>query len=299
MNEKNKDLLILLLEKILKVKIRKLEYLNLEQNVDNVLVKRKHFDLFLKTDFGKVQVEINTEKEGYVNVRNMAYLCDIYSHTILQGEEYSEDVEIIQINFSYHLHDKKLIRKYYYQDEEKKKYVRNMKTYEINMDKYMNYWYTKDKEKIEENKEIIMLDLELEELEELSGNNRMVKKYMEEIKRVNSNPEFREYMSAEEDNRKIENTRLHEAEERGYTEGIEEGLSQGLSQGLEQGISQGLEQGLSQGLEQGLSKGRIESARNMLNDGLDISVIAKYVGLEKETIEKLKEEVYGRDKEGK
>ena len=171
MNEKNKDLLILLLEKILNVKIRKLEYLNLEQNVDNVLVKRKHFDLFLKTDFGKVQVEINTEKEGYVNVRNMAYLCDIYSHTILQGEEYSEDVEIIQINFSYHLHDKKLIREYYYQDEEKKKYVRNMKTYEINMDKYMNYWYTKDKEKIEENKEIIMLDLELEELEELSGNN--------------------------------------------------------------------------------------------------------------------------------
>ena len=56
-----------------------------------------------------------------------------------------------------------------------------MKTYEINMDKYMNYWYTKDKEKIEENKEIIMLDLELEELEELSGNNGMVKKYMGSI----------------------------------------------------------------------------------------------------------------------
>ena len=37
----------------------------------------------------------------------------------------------------------------------------------------------------------------------------------------------------------------------------------------------------------------------MLNDGLDISVIAKYVGLEKETIEKLKEEVYGRNKEDK
>ena len=277
MNEKNKDLLILLLEKILNVKIRKLEYLNLEQNVDNVLVKRKHFDLFLKTDFGKVQVEINTEKEGYVNVRNMAYLCDIYSHTILQGEEYSEDVEIIQINFSYHLHDKKLIRKYYYQDEEKKKYVRNMKTYEINMDKYMNYWYTKDKEKIEENKEIIMLDLELEELEELSGNNRMVKKYMEEIKRVNSNPEFREYMSAEEDNRKIENTRLHEAEE--------------LSQGLEQGISQGLEQGLSQGLEQGLSKGRIESARNMINYGLDSDTIVKCTGLDKEVVESLRKEI--------
>ena len=95
---------------------------------------------------------------------------------------------------------------------------------------------------------------------------------MEEIKRVNSNPEFREYMSAEEDNRKIENTRLHEAEERGYAEGIEEGL----------------EQGLSQGLEQGLSKGRIESARNMINYGLDSDTIVKYTGLEKEVVESLR-----------
>ena len=95
---------------------------------------------------------------------------------------------------------------------------------------------------------------------------------MEEIKRVNSNPEFREYMSAEEDNRKIENTRLHEAEERGYAEGIEEGLSQGLSQGLEQGLSQG----------------RIESARNMINYGLDSDTIVKYTGLEKEVVESLR-----------
>ena len=106
---------------------------------------------------------------------------------------------------------------------------------------------------------------------------------MEVIKKVNSNPEFREYMSAEEDNRKIENTRLHEAEERGYAEGIEEGLSQGLSQGLEQG--------LSQGLEQGLSKGRIESARNMINYGLDSDTIIKCTGLDKEVIESLRKKL--------
>ena len=98
---------------------------------------------------------------------------------------------------------------------------------------------------------------------------------MEEIKRVNSNPEFREYMSAEEDNRKIENTRLHEAEERGYAEGIEEGL----------------EQGLSQGLEQGLSQGRIESAQNMINYGLDSDTIVKYTGLDKEVIESLRKKL--------
>ena len=98
---------------------------------------------------------------------------------------------------------------------------------------------------------------------------------MEEIKRVNSNPEFREYMSAEEDNRKIENTRLHEAEKRGYAEGIEKGL----------------EQGFSQGLEQGLSQGRIESAQNMINYGLDSDTIVKYTGLDKEVVESLRKKL--------
>ena len=58
MNEKNKDLLIYLLEGILKVKIKEVKYLNLEQNADNVSVKRKHFDLNLKTDIGRIQVEV-------------------------------------------------------------------------------------------------------------------------------------------------------------------------------------------------------------------------------------------------
>ena len=54
MNEKNKDLLIYLLEGIIKVKIKEVKYLNLEQNADNVSVKRKHFDLNLKTDIGRI-----------------------------------------------------------------------------------------------------------------------------------------------------------------------------------------------------------------------------------------------------
>ena len=95
MKEENKDLLIYLLEKILKVKINDLEYLNLEQNVDNIYVKRKHFDLNLKTDVGKIQVEINSINKGYVRPRNMAYICDTYSHHTLKGQNYNKDTKII------------------------------------------------------------------------------------------------------------------------------------------------------------------------------------------------------------
>lgn len=283
MNGRNKDLLIYLLEGILNLKIVSVEYLNLEQNVDNIYVKRKHFDLFLKTDIGNIQVEVNASNLDYIKPRNMSYICAIYSHHVLKGQNYNQDTKIIQINFSYGLEDTEERRIYYVQDRNNKKYVENFTIYEINMEKYINYWYTKDKEKIAENKEIIMLDLNLEELKLLSKEDRMVKKYMSEIKKINSNPEFFEYMSAEEDNRKIENSIRREMTEKG----LKEGLEKGLKQGLEQGLAQGLEQGIEQGIEEGIEQTKLDIACNMLKDGLDIDFIAKYTGLDKSTIQKM------------
>ena len=79
----------------------------------------------------------------------------------------------------------------------------------------MDLWYNKKEEEIEENKYIIMLDLEKEELKKLSKEDKVVCKYMEELERLNSNPKFREYMSAEEDARKIYNSEIREATEKG------------------------------------------------------------------------------------
>ena len=226
MNEKNKDLLIYLLEGILKLKIKEVEYLNLEQNVDNVYIKRKHFDLFLKTDIGNIQVEVNASNLNYVKPRNMSYICAIYSHHVLKGQNYDQDTKIIQINFSYGLNDTEDKRIYYIQDKSQKKYVENFTIYEINMEKCINYWYTKNKKKIEENN--------------LSEKDRMVEKYMSEIKRVNSNPDFFEYMSAEEDNRKIENSIRKEMTERGLKQGIEQGTEQATKKIVISMLNQGL-----------------------------------------------------------
>lgn len=82
-----------------------MEYLNLEQNVGNIYVKRKHFDLFLKTDIGNIQVEVNASNLNYVKPRNMSYICAIYSNHVLKGQNYNQDTKIIQINFSYGLED--------------------------------------------------------------------------------------------------------------------------------------------------------------------------------------------------
>ena len=132
----------------------------------------------------------------YLHPRNMSYLCDVYSHDVLVWDEYNEDVMYIQINLSYGLKDDKLNRIYKMMDKDGKNYVNNFIIYELNMDRYMKFWYNGDK-KIEENKYLVMLDLQLDELENLAKD-KVVSKYMETLKKINTEYKFKEYMSAEE-----------------------------------------------------------------------------------------------------
>jgi predicted transposase/invertase (TIGR01784 family) len=66
---------------------------------------------------------------------------------------------------------------------------------------------------------------------------------------------------------------------KGRMEGLEEGLTKGLKKGLEKGMEKGLEEGLTKGLKKGLAKGRAEVAKNMLDNGFEIDVIANVTGL--------------------
>ena len=266
--EENKDILKKLLEEILKVEIGKIEYLNLERNVDNVRVKRKHLDLLLETNIGKIQVEVNTVNSSYVKPRNMSYLCDIYSHHTLVGQEYEQDTLIIQINLNYGQTDEEYVREYRLRDGKGKEYIRNFIIYEINMEKYMKLWYNKEEKELERHKYIIMLDLEKEELKELSRKDKVVTKYMKELEKVNENPKFREYMSAEEDNKKIENSLKREWKEKGLREGIQKGKKEGI--------------------EQGAKESKIEIAKSLLKNKVDIEIIISSTGLSLEELEKLK-----------
>ena len=138
------------------------------------------------------------------------------------------------------------------------------------MEKYKSFWYTNDVQQIEKNKEIIMLDLGLEELKSLSKKDRMVEKFMEEVKRVNEDPDFHVYMSVEEDNRKIENSIREEMIEKGLKEGLEKGIEQGLKQAK-------------------LEKERI--VLSMLEQGLDVNTISKYTKLDLYFVKKCQESI--------
>ena len=79
---------------------------------------------------------------------------------------------------------------------------------------------------------------------------------METLEEVNKDPKFREYMSAEEDARKMENSHLDEAR--------------------------------AEGKSQGKNERNIEIAKNMLSKNMNIKLISEITGLTEDEINSLK-----------
>ena len=130
--------------------------------------------------------------------------------------------QFIQINYTSGItKDPKECRVYKIQDDDRLLFIRNAFIYEINIDRIVKFWYDEHEKKKKKYKYIMMLGLPLEELEKLYAKtkDRMVKKFMEEVQKVNEDPRFREYMTKEQDQEKIQNTLIMEATEIGEQRG--------------------------------------------------------------------------------
>ena len=260
-NIKNKKLLIWLLERILQVRIDELTYLNVERNNNDLVTKRKRLDILVETNVGRINIEMNATNKEYLHPRNFCYLSNIYNKNTSISEDYNEDTLTIQINFTYGIKDdNKILRIYKVQDDEQKCYIKNFEIYEYNMDIIMNFWYSLDIEKVTKYSHLIMLDLEKNSLKELVKYDGKVDEYMEKITKLNTDANFWEVFTPEEDERYIRNTIKRESEKKGEKIGTLKGERK---------------------------KSR-EIAKNMLAKNLDLNLIMDVTNLSKNEIMKLK-----------
>jgi len=81
---------------------------------------------------------------------------------------------------------------------------------------------------------------------------------------------------------------LEEGRQRGLEEGRAQGIAEGKAEGMAQGIAEGMAQGMAQGRAEGVTQGKEEIVKNMLNEGLDINLIARVSKLSIPEIEKIK-----------
>ena len=254
MKEENFNILKSVLEVILDMKINKIELQPLNLLNNNIYLKGKEVDLLVTTDIGKIEVEVNTYYEDYVRSRNFCYISNIYINQISVGETYSEEIEVIQINLNYNSKDEEVKRVYKVMDESKKEYIKNFRIYEINMDKYKEMWYDKNEIEINKYKYLIMLD-------------KVVEEYMEKIEKLNEDPIFINWITKEEDERKIKNTQISLAYNNGLNDGISEGISEGISQGIDVGTK--------------------KIINEMIKNGMTIEQISKMINMEIEEINKI------------
>ena len=102
-----------------------------------------------------------------------------------------------------------------------------------------------------------------------------MKKIKDEVNRINDENYFANFISVEEDERKIRNTY--------YVSGVEEGEARGEARGKRLGEKRGEKLGEKRGKENAL----IEIAKNLLKVGDSIQKISEVTGLSKEKIKSL------------
>ena len=267
LNPNNSDLLKALLEFILKIKIDKLEIKKTELLSGNVNIKDKRVAAIVHTGNKKIEIEINSQYEKYLNPRNTAYICNTYQSHTLVGKEYNQQTDIVQVNLTWGLgKNNDEMKIYKIMNEKGELYVKNFIIYEINMDYYDKIWYSKNEEEIKKNQYMIMLDLDKKELKNMPKD-KIVDKYITNVTIVNDDPEFQKYMSEEEDKKKIQNSLLSEAKE--------EGISQGYTSGINDGIS----------------KEKVSIAKNLLSMNMPLEDISKATGLSIKILNELKKEL--------
>ena len=134
--------------------------------------------------------------------------------------------------------------------------VRNLEIYDVNLDKINNRCYNED----DEYNFLKMMTASKEELEFLAEKgDGFMKKIKDEVNKINDENYFANFISVEEDERKIRNTY--------YANGVEEGEAHGEVRGKENAL--------------------IEIAKNLLKVGDSIQKISEVTGLSKEKIKSL------------
>ena len=273
LNPLNQDLLNILINEVTGINYQNIMHSNIEKNI-NLAVRRKYLDLLIDSSEAIVNIEVNGFNKKYVHPRNTSFICDCYSNYTLVNKEYTEDKQIIQINFSYGINGDEAISKYMIMNKNWKTYVKNFVIYEVNMDYCMSFWYNRNKQQVnKENLEniikyryFIMQALNLKELNELINitHDERIVKYMEELKKVNRSPKFREYITEEQDKEFILNSVRNE------------------------GIVEGRAEGRVEGRVEGENFQKIQIARNMLNDKINLESISNYTGLSINQINSIK-----------
>ena len=250
-----------LLEYILEKEIIELQILNPNLIQDYFKLRGQRLDLLVKTKDEIINVELNSNYNEEILIRNLHYIFKLASENTERGNRYKVKNKIVQINLNF-INSKYEKSEYLLYDKKHEIELTDyIKIYNIGIDKYIKNYYNNSKKFTKGEELVIMLDLDKKELEELSEKSDIVDNFKEDVIKANEDKLVVEWISREEEQKQYEEVMYEK----------------GLNQGKQQGITQGIE------------KTNKENAKKMLELNIDLETISKITGLPIAEIESLRD----------
>lgn len=241
-----------LLEYILEKEIVELEILNPNLVQDYFKLRGQRLDVLVKTKEDIINVEINSNYNEEILIRNLHYIFKLASENTKRGNKYKIDNKIVQINLNFSNSKYEKCEYILYDKRNELILTDYIKIYNIGIDKYIKNYYNNGKKFTKGEDLIIMLDLDKKELEELSEKSDIVDNFKEDVIKANEDEFVVDWISREEEQKQYEEVMY------------------------EKGITQGIEQN------------KQDNARKMLELNMDLDVISKITGLTIKQINDLK-----------
>ena len=239
-------------------------FVNPEFTKDNVLDKGNITDVLMLVNGGdRIALEMNRSNSKELVKRNKSHLFEGMVKTINISYKDGEEHYFIQIFFDNFSLKNKLISVYKLTDledglvdEENENFIK----YRINLAKIYKKYYTLDEELTRFEKALAILTFnKIKDLRKISKGDEMLMRVVKKIEELTDDPDMVQYIDVEK----------------------------GMELGRKEDIQEAAEKAAAKATIETEEKTRIETAKKMLKEKLDIELISKITNLSKEQIQKL------------
>ena len=230
-----------------------IEIKNTELSKDRLYIKNKCLDILVKTGNKIINLEINTSYNSYTKNRNLIYLFNSIIDDTHKSDKYTLDNEHIQINFNFNDSGYDIESYHILEDTTNKLFTNVFRIININVDYFYNEWYnlSKDNSFFKKYKNIIIMNFNEDELLNLKDCDKFMDKIKDDITSLNKDDDFYQFMTDEEDQRRMLNSLVDDS----------------------------FDKGVNQGITQGIKKANIDNAKKMIEKDIDFKTISEITGL--------------------
>ena len=238
---------------------------NIEHTVENKNDRRLKSDIIVS--IGKLYINIEMNKDYYdgLFLKNTAYTQKIASTMYNVGEDFDSENKIYQINFDNfdYFEDNQEIYEFIMKERTTNRIKdENYVEYHINLEYIYNLCYNKPINELSKlERYCLLLKADNKEFaDKISGDDKIMSKVRNKIEDLSEDEKMIGLYDAEKIAEKVRNTQINNAKKEGIKEGIEKGVQ----------------------------KEKLEIAKNMINENIDVNIISKVTGLNIKDIENLK-----------